>query len=101
MSRKATEILMQTTWMAEDRIFNCHDKVTDIDWELVDENIYEGRYSQKEITLISVFAYLAGNEDLDSISLSDVGQLEQLERVAVLEALKAHWIGIEIQENLE
>lgn len=101
MSRKSTQILIGTTWLGEDSTFSYYDSVTELDWNLIEENMCEGKYPQNEVTLISVLAYLAGYEDLESISLADIGLLDQFERIAVLEALKAHWVGIEIQENLE
>lgn len=98
--RKATETLVHTTWMADDALFACHDNVTDVNWDEIESKVYSGIYSPEEVTLISVFAFLAGYENLDSVSLVDVGQLDQLEKLAVLDALRIHWSGVPLEENL-
>jgi len=97
---KATQSLVQTTWLADDPLFSCHDNVTDVNWEDVESKLYNGEYTQNEVTMISVFSYFAGYESLDSISLSDIGQLPDLDRIAILDALRIHWAGVQIQENL-
>lgn len=98
--RKATETLVHTTWMADDALFACHDNVTDVNWDEIESKVYSGIYSPEEVTLISVFAFLADYENLDSVSLVDVGQLDQLEKLAVLDALRIHWSGVPLEENL-
>lgn len=98
--RKPTETLVQTTWLADDPLFACHDNVTDVKWDAIEANLYDGVYTQAQQTLISVFAYLAGNDQLDSVSLSDVGELSELERLAILDALRIHWAGVQLQEDL-
>jgi hypothetical protein len=98
--RRATETLVQTTWMAEDPLFACHDNVTDVRWEAIQEKVYEGEYTMSQIALISVFAFLAGNDELDSISLSELNNLQPLEQQAILEALRIHWTGVQLQEDL-
>jgi hypothetical protein len=98
--RKATETLVHTTWLAEDKLFSSHDNVTDVNWNEIESKVYAGIYAADEVTLISVFAYLAGHDDLDSVSLFDVGQLDHLEKLAVLDALRIHWLGVPLEENL-
>jgi hypothetical protein len=98
--RKATETLVQTTWLADNSIFACHDHVTDIDWNSVWDDVSDGKYNERQITLISVLAYLASNRDLDSVGLPEIGDLEQMERIAVLDALRIHWAGVQLQEDL-
>lgn len=98
--RKATETLVATTWLADDPLFACHDNVTDVNWEVIESKVYSGIYAQEEVTLISVFAFLAGYENLDSITLYDIEQLDELEKQAVLDALRIHWTGVQLQENL-
>jgi hypothetical protein len=98
--RQATEALVQTTWMAEDPIFACHDNVTEVNWPLVLDKVYNGDYSMAQLTLISVFAFLSGNDELDSISLGELNNLSALEKQAILEALQIKWNGVQLQENL-
>lgn len=98
--RKATETLVHTTWLADDALFACHDNVTDVNWEAVENLLYDGHYSQEQQTMISVLAFLSHYENLDSISLYDIHQLKGEERIAVLDALRIHWAGVQIEENL-
>lgn len=98
--RKATETLVQTTWLADDQLFSCHDNVTDVNWEAVENLLYDGNYTQEQQTMISVLAFLSKYENLDSISLYDIHQLKDEERIAILDALRIHWAGIQLQENL-
>lgn len=98
--RNATENLVGTTWMADDPLFACHDNVTEVDWESIQAKVYEGDYTMAQVALISVFAFLAGNEELDSISLSELNNLSDTEKQAILEALQIKWNGVQLQENL-
>lgn len=98
--RKATETLVQTTWLADDQLFACHDNVTDVDWSAIWDAISDGKYNERQITMISVLAYLASNRDLDSIGLPEIGDLPEMERIAVLDALRIQWAGVQLEENL-
>lgn len=92
--KTATETLIATTWLAEDKFFACHDKVTQIDWESF--NVDD--YTDEQVYLINVLSYL---DDKNSfVTLSDIGNLEENERNSVLEALKIKWSGIQMEENL-
>lgn len=98
--RQATEALVQTTWMADDPLFACHDNVTEVNWSQVQDKVYNGDYTMDQLTLISVFAFLCGNDELDSISLGELNNLSGLEKQAILEALQIKWNGVQLQENL-
>jgi hypothetical protein len=98
--RKATETLVHTTWLGDDPLFACHDNVTDVNWEAVENLLYDGHYNQEQQTLISVLAFLSNYENLDSISLYDIHQLNKIDRIAILDALRIHWDGVQLQEDL-
>lgn len=98
--RKATENLVHSTWMADDPLFACHDNVTDVKWDAIQDKVYEGEYTMAQVALIGVFAFLAGNEELDSVSLSELNNLQPMEQQAILDALKIHWTGVQLQEDL-
>lgn len=98
--RKATETLVGTTWLADNPNFACHDYVTEINWTNIWQEVSEGKYNEKQITLISVLAFLDNYQDLDSVGLPEIGDLHPIERTAVLDALRIYWDGVQLQEDL-
>lgn len=99
MTRKASEVLVQTTRLANDPLFAGHDSLTKVNLDKVWVLAEDGHYSIDEMTLISVFEFLTGADD-SFVTVSDIAALPGDERTAVLDALKAHWNGLHLEENL-
>lgn len=96
---KASEVLITTTWLNDDQLFCCHDEVTPINWDVVNDKVLrDDTYSDNQLTMISMLYYLDGKGT--GPLASDIGQLENNERISILEALKVHWAGISLEENL-
>ena len=100
--RTASEHLVQTTWMADNKLFSNHDAVTPVDWakvwEVVDD-IDHAEFDANELVLIAVLEFLCGSEMVE-ISLDEIASLPEMERQAVIDALRMKWSRIELQENL-
>jgi hypothetical protein len=95
--RKATEALIQTTSLVNNSLFSHHDSVTELDWEKIMGWMELTKLDPREESLIWFLGYLDGQNDF---SLESVNVLEQEELLSVLDSLKIHWSGIELQENL-
>lgn len=95
--RKATESLINTTFMADNPLFSCHDNVTELDWEKINEWLERTHLSEQEMSLIWFLGYLDGQNDYN---LEQTHCLDQDDLLAILDALKIEWSGIELQENL-
>lgn len=100
--RTPSEQLVQTTWMAEHSLFNNHDNVTPVNWAKVWEaidDIDEGQFDHHQLVMIAVLEFLCGSDAVE-VSLDEIASLPELERNAVVEALRLKWSRVEIQENL-
>ena len=100
--RTPSEQLVQTTWMADHNLFQNHDTVTPVNWNKVFElldNIEEPEFDHHQLVLIAVLEFLCGS-DMVEVSLDEIAQLPELERNAVVEALRLKWSKVEFQENL-
>jgi len=100
--RTASEHLVQTTWMADHYLFKNHDTVTPIHWDKVFElldNIEQPAFNNHELVLIAVLEFLCGS-DMVEVSLDEIARLPELERNAVVEALRMKYSKVELQENL-
>ena len=100
--RTPSEQLVQTTWMAEHKLFNNHDAVTPIDWAKVREvidNLDEPEFDANQLVMVAVLEFLCGSEMVE-VSLDEIANLPELERSAVVEALRLKWSKVEFQENL-
>lgn len=99
--RSPSEMLVQTTWMQNDDLFNYHDSITPIDWESTLSKVYENEsYTADQLVMVAILEFLCDSEDVE-VSLDEISSLENHDRQAVLDALRAKWIGHDIQENLE
>ena len=100
--RTPSEQLVQTTWMAEHPLFQNHDTVTPVNWnkvfELVDD-IEVNQFDHHQLVMIAVLEFLCGS-DMVEVSLDEIASLPDLERSAVVEALRLKWSKVEFQENL-
>lgn len=94
-------MLVQTTWLADDPLFACHDSITPIDWEATLTKVYDSdAYSVEQLVMIAILEFLCDSDGAE-VSLDEIAALPNEDRQAVLDALRAKWIGNEIQENLE
>jgi len=100
--RTPSEQLVQTTWMSDNKLFSNHDAVTPVDWakvwEFVD-NIDEPQFDADQLVLIAVLEFLCGSEMVE-VSLDEIANLPDMERQAVVDALRLKWSKVELQENL-
>lgn len=100
--RSPSEQLVQTTWMAEHPLFKNHDAVTPVNWakvwEVVDD-LEASEFNADQLVLIAVLEFLCGSEMVE-VSLDEIANLPELERQAVVDALRLKWSRVEIQENL-
>ena len=100
--RIPSEQLVQTTWMSDNKLFLNHDAVTPVDWvkvwEVVD-NIDEPQFDADQLVLIAVLEFLCGSEMVE-VSLDEIANLPDMERQAVVDALRLKWSKVELQENL-
>lgn len=100
--RTASEHLVQTTWMAEHALFKNHDAVSPVDWPKVWEttdNIDAPEFDHHQLVMVAVLEFLCGSE-MAEVSLDEIANLPDLEREAVVEALRMKWSKVELQENL-
>ena len=97
-----SEQLVQTTWMAEHKLFQNHDAVTPVDWakvwEVVD-NIERPEFNADQLVMVAVLEFLCGSEMVE-VSLDEIANLPELERQAVVDSLRLKWSRVELQENL-
>ncbi len=97
---KATQSLIGTTWMADDPLLASHDSVTPIDWKSVYAKLFDGEYSDEQMVLISVLSIIDQVDSMDTVSLEEILDLNEHERLAVLDALRIQCEGIKHEENL-
>lgn len=100
--RTPSEQLVQTTWMAEHPLFMNHDTVTPVNWNKVFEvldDIDQNAFDNNQMIMIAILEFLCGS-DMVEVSLDEIAQLPELERNAVVEALRLKWSKVEFQENL-
>jgi hypothetical protein len=100
--RTASEQLIQTTWMAEHKLFQNHDAVTPVDWAKVWDVIDvldNGEFDGNQLVMVAVLEFLCGSDSVE-VSLDEIANLPELERSAVVEALRLKWSKVEFQENL-
>lgn len=97
-----SEQLVHTTWMTEHALFKNHDTVTPVNWakvwEVVDD-LEASEFNSDQLVMIAVLEFLCGSEMVE-VSLDEIANLPELERNAVVEALRLKWSKVEIQENL-
>jgi hypothetical protein len=100
--RTPSEQLVQTTWMADHKLFANHDAVTPVNWakvwEVVDD-LEASEFNADQLVMIAVLEFLCGSEMVE-ISLDEIANLPEIERQAVAEALRLKWSKVEYQENL-
>jgi hypothetical protein len=100
--RTPSEQLVQTTWMAEHKLFQNHDAVTPVDWakvwEVVDD-IDHAEFNADQLVMVAVLEFLCGSEMVE-VSLDEIANLPELERQSVVDALRLKWSRVELQENL-
>jgi hypothetical protein len=100
--RTASEHLVQTTWMADNKLFANHDAVTPVDWakvwEVVDD-IDNAEFDANQLVMIAVLEFLCGSEMVE-VSLDEIANLPEMERQAVIDSLRLKWSKVELQENL-
>lgn len=100
--RTASEQLVQTTWMADHALFKNHDTVTPVNWAKVWEAVDDletPEFNADQLVMIAVLEFLCGSEMVE-VSLDEIANLPELERQAVVDALRLKWSKVEIQENL-
>ena len=100
--RIPSEQLVHTTWMAEHALFKNHDTVTPVNWakvwEVIDD-IDHSEFDENQLVIIAVLEFLCGSEMVE-VSLDEIANLPELERQAVVDALRLKWSKVELQENL-
>ena len=100
--RTPSEQLVHTTWMADHSLFKNHDTVTPVDWakvwDVVD-NIDSPEFDANQLVMVAVLEFLCGSEMVE-VSLDEIANLPELERQAVVDALRLKWSKVEYQENL-
>jgi hypothetical protein len=88
--------------MAEHALFKNHDTVTPVDWakvwEVVD-NIDTPEFDADQLVMVAVLEFLCGSEMVE-VSLDEIANLPEMERQAVVDALRLKWSKVEFQENL-
>jgi hypothetical protein len=88
--------------MAEHALFKNHDTVTPVDWakvwEVVD-NIDSPEFDPDQLVMVAVLEFLCGSEMVE-VSLDEIANLPEMERQAVVDALRLKWSKVEFQENL-
>jgi hypothetical protein len=88
--------------MADHKLFQNHDAVTPVDWakvwEIID-NIDQPEFDEHQLVMVAVLEFLCGSEMVE-VSLDEIANLPNLERGAVVEALRLKWSKVEFQENL-
>jgi hypothetical protein len=97
-----SEQLVQTTWMADHKLFINHDAVTPVDWAKVWEtvdNLDEPEFDADQLVMVAVLEFLCGSEMVE-VSLDEIANLPDMERQAVVDALRLKWSKVELQENL-
>ena len=101
--RTPSEQLVHTTWMADHKLFANHDAVTPVDWakvwDVVD-NIDEPEFDANQLVMVAVLEFLCGSEMVE-VSLDEIANLPEMERQAVVDALRLKWSRVELQENLQ
>jgi hypothetical protein len=88
--------------MAEHKLFQNHDAVTPVDWAKVWEildNIDNPEFDADQLVMVAVLEFLCGSEMVE-VSLDEIANLPELERQAVVDALRLKWSRVELQENL-
>jgi hypothetical protein len=102
--RTASEHLVQTTWMAEHELFKNFDNVTPVNWAKVWDFIDVLDHSESNnhmMVMIAVLEFLCGSDATD-VSLYEIARLPELDRQAVVEALRLQWSKVQVfQENLD
>lgn len=97
-----SEQLVHTTWMADHKLFANHDAVTPVDWakvwDVVD-NIDSPEFDANQLVMVAVLEFLCGSEMVE-VSLDEIANLPEMERQAVVDALRLKWSKVELQENL-
>ena len=101
--RTPSEQLVQSSWMCEHKLFANHDAVTPVDWpkvwEVVDD-IDHSEFDANQLVMIAVLEFLCGSEMVE-ISLDEIASLPEMERQAVVDALRMKWSKVQVfQENL-
>lgn len=96
----AVQALIASTWMGDDELFSCYDTVTPIDWNSVYTKMYNGDYNDKQMVLISVLSIIDQIDSMDTVSLEEILNLDEHERLAVLDALRIFCGGVQLEENL-
>ena len=79
-----------------------HDTVTPVNWNKVFEvldDIDQNAFDNNQMIMIAILEFLCGS-DMVEVSLDEIAQLPELERNAVVEALRLKWSKVEFQENL-
>lgn len=94
---KAAKFLIQATWMQDDPVFANFDDHTELDWERIEQYLTTTDV-ESHIVLIEVLMYLCNRES--NITLDFIGDLTHDERNAVIESLKLHWNGLQLEEDL-
>jgi hypothetical protein len=88
--------------MADNKLFQNHDAVTPVDWEKVWEIVDDmdsPLFDHHQLVMIAVLEFLCGSEMVE-VSLDEIAALPDMERQAVIDALRLKWSKVELQENL-
>jgi hypothetical protein len=87
--------------MSESPLFSNHDDLTPVNWAKVWEalNVDNPQFDHHQLVLIAVLEFLCGSE-MAEVSLDEVAALPELDRLAVIDALRTKWASVELQENL-
>jgi hypothetical protein len=96
---KAADTLHRLTWLSLNHNFMHPENINEKEWDYIGDLINEDYFTDDQITIISVFAFLMGRTHCD-VKLSQIAKLPDEERGACIEALKFHWQPSKTQEDL-
>ena len=99
MLTKAADTLHRLTWLSLHHHFMHPENINEKEWDYLGDLINEDYFTDDQITIISVFAFLMGRP-LADVKLSQIARLPREEKGACIEALKFHWQPSEVQEDL-
>ena len=96
---KAADTLHRLTWLSINHHFMHPENINEKEWDYLGDLINDDYFTDDQITVISVFAFLLGRPQSD-VKLSQIAKLPEDEKGACIEALKFHWQPSKVQEDL-
>lgn len=97
---RSAELLQRITWLSTDSSFRNPENINKKEWDYLGGLIDDGYYTDEQVTIINLFAFLVG-KPLADVKCSEINKLSLEEKDACIQALSVHWRRVELQENLE